>query len=177
MTNIRDQCSWVHKDDPEAATEKAVDLMRMAVARARHLKALQTGQVAGDRVGARPRRRSGRHDRGAGHRRPGLCRAPGGEGSRRSAACCATSTARSKARTCGAYLGELVARGAGSSQDHRVPQHHAGEHQPATWATSRRRRATQLARSRRHQPRRDHHRDRRPGTARPSCTCTARTRT
>ncbi len=27
MTNIRDQCSWVHKDDPVAATEKAVDLM------------------------------------------------------------------------------------------------------------------------------------------------------
>ena len=45
MTNIRDQCSWVHKDDPVAATEKAVDLMSMAVARARHLKALQTGQL------------------------------------------------------------------------------------------------------------------------------------
>ena len=28
MTNIRDQCSWVHRDDPEAATEKAIDLMR-----------------------------------------------------------------------------------------------------------------------------------------------------
>ena len=45
MTNIRDQCSWVHKDDPEAATDKAVDLMRMAVARARHLKALETGTL------------------------------------------------------------------------------------------------------------------------------------
>jgi heterodisulfide reductase subunit A-like polyferredoxin len=45
MTNIRDQCSWVHRDDPAAATEKAVDLMRMAVARARHLKPLQTGQL------------------------------------------------------------------------------------------------------------------------------------
>jgi heterodisulfide reductase subunit A len=44
MANIRDQGSWVHKDDPVAATEKAVDLMAMAVARARHLKALQTGQ-------------------------------------------------------------------------------------------------------------------------------------
>ena len=48
MTNIRDQCSWVHKDDPVAATEKAMDLMAMAVARARHLKALQTGRAAGD---------------------------------------------------------------------------------------------------------------------------------
>jgi heterodisulfide reductase subunit A-like polyferredoxin len=45
MTNIRDQCSWVHKDDPVAATEKAVDLMSMAVGRARHLKPLQTGQL------------------------------------------------------------------------------------------------------------------------------------
>jgi len=45
MTNIRDQCSWVHKNDPEAATEKATDLMRMAVARARNLKALSTGKL------------------------------------------------------------------------------------------------------------------------------------
>ena len=45
MANIRDQGSWVHKDDPVAATEKAVDLMSMAVARARYLKALQTGQL------------------------------------------------------------------------------------------------------------------------------------
>jgi heterodisulfide reductase subunit A len=45
MTNIRDQCSWVHKDDPVAATAKAEDLMSMAVARARHLKPLQTGQL------------------------------------------------------------------------------------------------------------------------------------
>ena len=45
MTNIRDQCSWVHREDHAAATEKAVDLMRMAVGRARHLKALETGQL------------------------------------------------------------------------------------------------------------------------------------
>jgi heterodisulfide reductase subunit A2 len=45
MTNIRDQCSWVHKNDPDAATEKATDLMRMAVARARNLKALGTGKL------------------------------------------------------------------------------------------------------------------------------------
>ena len=35
MCNIRDQCSWVHMDDPEKATEKAEDLVRMAVAKAR----------------------------------------------------------------------------------------------------------------------------------------------
>ena len=31
MVNIRNQCSWVHKDNPEMATEKAKDLVRMAV--------------------------------------------------------------------------------------------------------------------------------------------------
>ena len=45
MTNVRDQCSWVHKDDPEAATEKAMELTAMAVARARRLKALPTGSL------------------------------------------------------------------------------------------------------------------------------------
>lgn len=35
MANIRDQCSWVHKEYPEEATEKAKELVRMAVAKAR----------------------------------------------------------------------------------------------------------------------------------------------
>ena len=34
MANIRNQCSWVHSDDWEVATQKAKDLVRMAVARA-----------------------------------------------------------------------------------------------------------------------------------------------
>ena len=34
MANIRDQNTWVHMDQPEAATEKAKDLVRMAVAKA-----------------------------------------------------------------------------------------------------------------------------------------------
>ncbi len=34
MANIRNQCSWVHSNDWEAATAKARDLVRMAVARA-----------------------------------------------------------------------------------------------------------------------------------------------
>ena len=34
MCNIRNQCSWVHKDNPEKATQKAKDLVRMAVAKA-----------------------------------------------------------------------------------------------------------------------------------------------
>ncbi len=42
FTNIRDQCSWVHSQEPEQATEKAKDLVRMACARASHLEALPT---------------------------------------------------------------------------------------------------------------------------------------
>ena len=34
MANIRNQCSWVHSQDPEAATAKAKELTRMAVAKA-----------------------------------------------------------------------------------------------------------------------------------------------
>ncbi len=34
MANIRDQCSWVHMQEPEKATGKAKDLVRMAVAKA-----------------------------------------------------------------------------------------------------------------------------------------------
>ncbi len=41
MANIRDQCSWVHMHEPEAATEKAKDLVRMAVAKAARLEPLQ----------------------------------------------------------------------------------------------------------------------------------------
>jgi heterodisulfide reductase subunit A2 len=39
MANIREQCSWVHSLDPAAATEKAKDLVRSAVARAALLAA------------------------------------------------------------------------------------------------------------------------------------------
>ncbi|HEY0593768.1 MAG TPA: 2Fe-2S iron-sulfur cluster-binding protein [Thermoanaerobaculia bacterium] len=35
MANIRDQCSWVHRDEPERATRKAKDLVRIAVAKVR----------------------------------------------------------------------------------------------------------------------------------------------
>lgn len=40
MANIRDQCSWVHMHEPEAATQKAKDLVRMAAAKARMLEPL-----------------------------------------------------------------------------------------------------------------------------------------
>lgn len=41
MANIRDQCSWVHMHEPDWATEKAKDLVRMAVAKARLLEPLE----------------------------------------------------------------------------------------------------------------------------------------
>jgi heterodisulfide reductase subunit A len=41
MANIREQCSWVHSKQKEEATQKAKDLVRMSVARARHLESLQ----------------------------------------------------------------------------------------------------------------------------------------
>jgi heterodisulfide reductase subunit A len=40
IANLREQCSWIHANDPKAATEKATDLIRMAVARAKLLEAL-----------------------------------------------------------------------------------------------------------------------------------------
>jgi len=45
MANIRDQCSWVHTRQRGEAQEKARALVRMAVARARHLEPLQQGDV------------------------------------------------------------------------------------------------------------------------------------
>ncbi|MCI5132507.1 MAG: FAD-dependent oxidoreductase, partial [Candidatus Electrothrix sp. EH2] len=45
MANIRDQCSWVHIHEPERATEKAKDAVRMAVAKACHLTALEELQL------------------------------------------------------------------------------------------------------------------------------------
>ena len=41
QANIRDQCSWVHANEPDAATEKAKDLVRMAVAKAARLEPLE----------------------------------------------------------------------------------------------------------------------------------------
>jgi heterodisulfide reductase subunit A len=41
MTNIRNQDSWVHRDNPESATEKAKDLIRMAVAKVALMEPLQ----------------------------------------------------------------------------------------------------------------------------------------
>ena len=41
MANLREQCSWVHMNEPDAATEKATDLVKMAVSRVRLLLPLK----------------------------------------------------------------------------------------------------------------------------------------
>ena len=41
MANIRDQCSWVHMNEREAATDKAKDLVRMAVNKARQIEPIE----------------------------------------------------------------------------------------------------------------------------------------
>jgi heterodisulfide reductase subunit A len=45
MANIREQCSWVHQDEKDLATNKAKDLIKSAVARARVLEAQTEAEV------------------------------------------------------------------------------------------------------------------------------------
>jgi len=45
MANLREHCSWVHVDDKEGATTKAMDLINSAVARARFLEPQEEMQV------------------------------------------------------------------------------------------------------------------------------------
>ena len=46
MANLREHCSWVHINQPEAATEKAMDLTRMAISRVRTHKALEPEKLS-----------------------------------------------------------------------------------------------------------------------------------
>jgi len=45
MASIREQCSWVHLHDREAATKKAKDIVKIAVARARSLQPQQEIEI------------------------------------------------------------------------------------------------------------------------------------
>ena len=45
IASLREQCSWVHLHDREAATKKAKDIVKMAVARARHLQPQQEMEI------------------------------------------------------------------------------------------------------------------------------------
>ena len=176
MANIRDQGSWVHKDDPVAATEKAVDLMAMAVARARHLKALQTGQLpvtasalvlGGGLAGMTAA--LGIADQGfrvhlvekeAGAGRPAAPGAQHAGGRRRRGVPRADWSHKVQAHPLiDVYLN------ATPGQHHRP----RGQLQERAQMWTGQRAAGQ--------PRRDHRRHGRPGAATPSCTSTARTRT
>lgn len=46
IANLREHCSWVHTDQPEEATAKALDLIRKAVARVRWQEPLTPRQVS-----------------------------------------------------------------------------------------------------------------------------------
>jgi heterodisulfide reductase subunit A len=46
MANIRDQCSWVHMHEPEQATAKSKELVRMAVAKSRTIEPLYSVAVS-----------------------------------------------------------------------------------------------------------------------------------
>jgi heterodisulfide reductase subunit A len=45
FVNIREHCSWVHMHEPEKATEKAKELVKMGVARARFLEPLEEPMI------------------------------------------------------------------------------------------------------------------------------------
>ena len=51
MANIRDHCTWVHAHEPQAATQKAKDLVRMGVAKARLLTAMKEETIGVDPKG------------------------------------------------------------------------------------------------------------------------------
>lgn len=51
MANIRDQCSWIHQNEPERATKKSMDLVRMAVAKSRLLEPLTESKLPVTRSG------------------------------------------------------------------------------------------------------------------------------
>jgi heterodisulfide reductase subunit A len=51
LANIRDQCSWVHSSVPQTATDKAIELVEMSVARARLLSALEGASLPVNQTG------------------------------------------------------------------------------------------------------------------------------
>ncbi len=50
FTNIREHCSWVHSKQKEEASKKAKDLVRMSVARVKHLEPLQEFDLPVDKT-------------------------------------------------------------------------------------------------------------------------------
>lgn len=48
LADIREQCSWCHQNDKEAATQKAIDIVKMTVAKARLLEPISTDSITID---------------------------------------------------------------------------------------------------------------------------------
>jgi len=48
LANIRDQCSWIHMHEPEKATQKAKDLVRMGIAKVRLVEPLSRSELPVD---------------------------------------------------------------------------------------------------------------------------------
>ena len=49
LVSLREECSWVHYDDPVGATRKTKELLRFGVARVRHLEPIQKLEMDHDR--------------------------------------------------------------------------------------------------------------------------------
>jgi len=50
QVNIREQCSWAHSDNPEQATEKAIQLLKSGIARARYSIALTNNYISAENI-------------------------------------------------------------------------------------------------------------------------------
>ena len=72
MANIRDQNTWVHMNNPDKATAKAKDLVRMAVAKAAHIEAPSPSVHHHPQNRTGHRRRGGRHGSRLGRGPPGV---------------------------------------------------------------------------------------------------------
>ena len=78
IVNLREHCSWVHAGEPEAAAAKALDLIRMGLAKVRERPPLE-GPPGAPAPGGPGHRRGCRGSQGRpGHRPRRLPRDPGG---------------------------------------------------------------------------------------------------
>ncbi len=72
MANIREHCSWVHSKEKDKATQKAKEIVRMAISRAALLEPLQEFKLPVNKSDPGGRRRHCRYDQCAESGRPGI---------------------------------------------------------------------------------------------------------
>jgi len=126
MANIRNQCTWVHQHEPDAATEKCQDLIRMAAAKAGLLSPLDPPGLplrAGEQKGPGGGRRRLRHDLRVGARGAGLRGAPGGA-QRPPGRQCSAPAQHLAGRPGGLAASATPGHGPQSSPHHRALQGH-----------------------------------------------------